>query len=448
MPGAARGLTAAPRRRDQPRPSSSRPEDEGRVPVEALLEEALVAEAEHRDARGPRPAARWAVAGRLRRRRSPSSATRSRAAGRSSRRRRGPRWTGPARRGARGRCPPGCPRARAPRGRGARATGRAAAAGTRGLLPARSRPRRRRGRGRSTPARTSRAAPPASPARRLGHARPRATDPRCGDDTPAAPRIRSSPHQPGPEGDPHERRPLLDLGQVLDVEAPVELAQVRLDGVDAECSSAAICSLVAGVHGPVSARHGRQRASRTRRCAADSGGGGASRDSGSGRPARARGGRAEHQRRVPRADDVAVAQLPPPPDPLLVDVGAVARQAVVLDRPLAADALELGVGARDAVVPVERESLVAARPMTASSALSPRRTMRWAPSRRDRRERVAGGLGLANADPVLRIGGPGGSVGHGPPAVGLESTPSAGWTAGSVSHRARCDGADTQGAIA
>ena len=59
--------------------------------------------------------------------------------------------------------------------------------------------------------------------RRAGGA---ATTPRCG---PATPCVRSArgAQDPGLDGDPHERGALLDLGQVLDVEAPEELAQVR-----------------------------------------------------------------------------------------------------------------------------------------------------------------------------------------------------------------------------
>src|SRR6185312_320072 len=53
------------------------------------------------------------------------------------------------------------------------------------------------------------------------------------------------------------------------------------------------------------------------------------------------------------AHDVAVAQALPRRHALAVDVGPVAREALVGDRPDAADALELGVGARDVAVPVD-----------------------------------------------------------------------------------------------
>jgi hypothetical protein len=72
------------------------------------------------------------------------------------------------------------------------------------------------------------------------------------------------------------------------------------------------------------------------------------------------GGPAVGDRRLPDADHVAVAQAVAPADALPVDVGAVARKAVVADRPLARDVLELGVQARDLRVPGQRHAVARA----------------------------------------------------------------------------------------
>ena len=60
------------------------------------------------------------------------------------------------------------------------------------------------------------------------------------------------------------------------------------------------------------------------------------------------------------AHGVAVAQAAAPGQALPVDVGAVPRQPVVHDRPVAAHPLELGVQARDLPVPDERDVAVLA----------------------------------------------------------------------------------------
>ena len=57
----------------------------------------------------------------------------------------------------------------------------------------------------------------------------------------------------------------------------------------------------------------------------------------------------------PEAQLVALLQAPAPAHALAVDERAVARQAVVGQRPGLAHALELGVHARDALVPVQRQ---------------------------------------------------------------------------------------------
>ena len=66
-------------------------------------------------------------------------------------------------------------------------------------------------------------------------------------------------------------------------------------------------------------------------------------------------GRAEDHARAAQAQLVALLQALAPAHALAVDERAVARQAVVGHRPGVADALELGVHARDAVVPVQRQ---------------------------------------------------------------------------------------------
>ena len=67
-------------------------------------------------------------------------------------------------------------------------------------------------------------------------------------------------------------------------------------------------------------------------------------------------GRAVEHHRLAEARHVAVAQVTPPADALAVDVGAVAREAVVDERPLPAAALEMGVQRRDLAVPLEADA--------------------------------------------------------------------------------------------
>ena len=109
------------------------------------------------------------------------------------------------------------------------------------------------------------------------------------------------------------------------------------------CSSSAICWLLAGVAKLPPSRSGRHSATSTRRwvlgqawqrgsLAGDHGG------VGRGRLAEVVG---EH--RAPDPDQVPVLQALAPEHPLAVEEGAVPRQAVVDDRPFAAEALELGV---------------------------------------------------------------------------------------------------------
>ena len=66
-------------------------------------------------------------------------------------------------------------------------------------------------------------------------------------------------------------------------------------------------------------------------------------------------GRAEDHARAAEAQLVALLEALAPAHPLAVDEGPVARQAVVGHRPGVADVLELGVHARDPLVPVQRE---------------------------------------------------------------------------------------------
>ena len=66
-------------------------------------------------------------------------------------------------------------------------------------------------------------------------------------------------------------------------------------------------------------------------------------------------GRAEDHARAAEAQLVALLQALASAHALAVDERAVARQAVVGHRPAVGDALELGVHARDALVPVQRE---------------------------------------------------------------------------------------------
>ena len=118
-------------------------------------------------------------------------------------------------------------------------------------------------------------------------------------------------------------------------------------------TSSAICLLVAG-SADVASFSGRHSATSTlcwvgvsgiaverasRRVASDSGGPGI----------------AEEQLRRAEAQPVALAQPLAPDDALAVDVGAVARQPVVDERPLVADLLEQRVRARHLDVPAERD---------------------------------------------------------------------------------------------
>ena len=96
-------------------------------------------------------------------------------------------------------------------------------------------------------------------------------------------------------------------------------------------------------------------------------------------------GRAERDQRAADRDHVAVVQPVARRHALAVDVGAVARQAVVDDRPLVAEALERGVHARDLGVPVEHD--LVARPPADRDPLADRRPGRRSPARRRRRGR-------------------------------------------------------------
>jgi hypothetical protein len=69
-------------------------------------------------------------------------------------------------------------------------------------------------------------------------------------------------------------------------------------------------------------------------------------------------GTAENHRGAADAHHVAVVQAPAAHDALAVDERAVARQAVVDERPIPAHELELGVGPRDLRIPRQRESVV------------------------------------------------------------------------------------------
>ena len=108
-------------------------------------------------------------------------------------------------------------------------------------------------------------------------------------------------------------------------------------------------------------------------------------------------------RGLPDADDVAVAQAVAAADALAVDVGAVARQAVVGDRPLPADALELGVQARDLRVP--RQAHLVGGPAAHADAVAVGvevdDPLLAVPVAEDE-ERPAAALGL---DPLAQLGG-------------------------------------------
>src|SRR3954451_5278452 len=118
-------------------------------------------------------------------------------------------------------------------------------------------------------------------------------------------------------------------------------------------SSSAICRLVAGAACLAPAPYGRQSASSTRRCAAVISGG-APEVTAAVSPRGVARAREAHPRRA-EAHDVAAAQPQPPGHAVAVDERPVARQPVVSDRPVRADPLELGVHARDLVVPAKAD---------------------------------------------------------------------------------------------
>ena len=120
-------------------------------------------------------------------------------------------------------------------------------------------------------------------------------------------------------------------------------------------TSSAICWLVAGVAYWLPSRNGRQSATRIRRWVSVSSGASAALGRGDRGRARRRLRGAEDDDRRPEAKLVAVGEPPPAADALAVEEGAVAGEAVVGDRPLAADALDLGVQARDLLVDVEAD---------------------------------------------------------------------------------------------
>ena len=159
-------------------------------------------------------------------------------------------------------------------------------------------------------------------------------------------RRRAAPAAPG--------RTLLVLGQVADAEEVEERAHRALHGVDAQRQLAR--------DRRVRGRRGERRiavgpAERDEDAALGRGQDVADRDALGGQRrirARARSRRAEGQRGAPDADDVAVAQAAAGRHALLVDPRAVAREAVVGDRPVAAQPLERRVRARHARVPRQR----------------------------------------------------------------------------------------------
>ena len=174
---------------------------------------------------------------------------------------------------------------------------------------------------------------------------------RSGGASAAAPRLQVARGQhAGLQRLGHETRALLVLRQVLDAEALEERAQVRLHRVDAQMQLARDVlvgrrhrELVVLVRPCESDEHlalRRRQVAEREPLARDLGG------------LRVLGGGAlVGDRRLPHADHVAVAQPVAAAHPLAVDERAVPRQAVVGDRPLAPDALELRVQARDLRIP-------------------------------------------------------------------------------------------------
>ena len=111
-------------------------------------------------------------------------------------------------------------------------------------------------------------------------------------------------------------------------------------------------------------------------------------------PPPARDGRDEGENGMPDREHVAVAQRPAAVDPLAVDERAVARAAVVDERPDIADALDRGVRARDLVVPGQRDVAAGWRPIVSGERSAVSSTIRWRCRRRG-----AGGTGCRAARP-------------------------------------------------
>src|SRR5215217_3542016 len=155
------------------------------------------------------------------------------------------------------------------------------------------------------------------------------------------------------EGELDEARALGVLRQVLHAEALEERAQVGLDRLDAEHE--VVGDLAVRRRGDVRARlavgpaQGDEHAAlglgqdRPRDAAPDY------------RGLDALAGRAEGDLRPAEAHDVAVLQAVATDEPLAVDERPVARKAVVLDGPVAAEALELRVHAGDLRIPVHAD---------------------------------------------------------------------------------------------
>ena len=121
-------------------------------------------------------------------------------------------------------------------------------------------------------------------------------------------------------------------------------------------SSAAIAWLVGGVAKAEPSLKGRQRATRTRRWPGETAAaaGISARDHGRFR-GRLAGAPVEHPGAA-EAQRVAVAQAAAAVDALLADEGAVAGEAVVEQRALAADDLDLGVQGGDLLVPLDAQA--------------------------------------------------------------------------------------------
>src|SRR4051794_35969955 len=195
------------------------------------------------------------------------------------------------------------------------------------------------------------------------------------------------------EGELDEARPLAVLRQVLDAEALEERADVRLDPLDAQ-EQLLRDLLVARGRGALRApavglaqgdEHAALRGADHRwRAAADAAGL---------RQARAR--RAEAEGRASEAHDVAVAQAQPGRHPLAVDERPVARETVVDDRPVGAESLELGMHARDLLVPREADvGLGGPAERQPLGAAGQRHDPLGAVSRAEHEERMALALGV------------------------------------------------------